>query len=106
MNKFSLRTTEVCHKYRILAKPDEYLVVRVTKYNSGDLVPSIPSFSLWSLPQPGNMVKLNILAGGNVAFIASYLFNSIDRTLTLVKKNPSGENTAWIERSAVNPSIL
>jgi len=52
------------------------------------------------------MVKLNILAGANLAFITSYLFDSDDRTLTLVQKNPSGQNPAWIERSAVNPSIL
>jgi len=52
------------------------------------------------------MVKFNILAGGNVAFIASYLFDSVGKTLTLVQRNPSGENTAWIERSAVNPSVL
>jgi hypothetical protein len=52
------------------------------------------------------MVKLNILAGGNIAFIASYLFDSDDKSLTLVQKNPSGQNPSWIERSAVNSSIL
>jgi len=52
------------------------------------------------------MVKLNILAGGNVVFIASYLFDSVGKTLTLVKQNPSGQNPSWIERSIVNPSIL
>ena len=52
------------------------------------------------------MVKLNILAGGSIAFIASYLFDSVDRTLTLVKRNPSGENTTWVEKSVINPSIL
>jgi hypothetical protein len=52
------------------------------------------------------MVKFNILAGGNVAFIVSYLFDSVDKTLTLIRKNPSGQNTSWIERSVVNPSIL
>jgi hypothetical protein len=52
------------------------------------------------------MVKFNILAGGNVAFIVSYLFNSADKTLTLIKKNPSGQNTSWIEKSIINPSIL
>lgn len=52
------------------------------------------------------MVKLNILAGGNIAFIASYLFDSVDKTLTLIQQNPSGQNPSWIERSIVNPSIL
>jgi len=52
------------------------------------------------------MVKLNILAGGNFAFIVSYLFDSADRTLTLTQQNPSGEKPYWIEKSAVNPSIL
>jgi len=52
------------------------------------------------------MVKFNILAGGNFAFIASYLFNSVDKTLTLVRQNPTGPNPAWVERSVLNPSIL
>ncbi|KAF9787763.1 Lactonase, 7-bladed beta-propeller-domain-containing protein [Thelephora terrestris] len=52
------------------------------------------------------MVKFNILAGGNIAFIVSYLFDSVDKTLTLIRKNPSGQNTSWIERSVINPSIL
>ena len=52
------------------------------------------------------MVKLNIFAGGDIAFIASYLFDSAGKTLTLVAKNPSGMNPSWIERSVVNPSIL
>jgi len=51
-------------------------------------------------------MKFSILAGGNVAFIASYLFDNTSRTLTLVRKNPSGPNTSWIERSLVNPSVL
>lgn len=52
------------------------------------------------------MVKLNILAGGNFAVIASYLFDSVDKTLTLTQQNPSGQSPTWIEKSAVNPSIL
>jgi hypothetical protein len=52
------------------------------------------------------MVKLSILAGGNIAFIASYLFDSVERTLTLVQQNPSGQNPSWIEKSIVNPSVL
>jgi hypothetical protein len=52
------------------------------------------------------MVKLNILAGGSAAFIASYLFDSDGKSLTLIQKNPSGENPSWIERSVINPSIL
>ncbi|KAF9777854.1 Lactonase, 7-bladed beta-propeller-domain-containing protein [Thelephora terrestris] len=52
------------------------------------------------------MVKLNILAGGDIAFIASYLFDSVGQTLTLIQQNPSGQNPSWIERSVVNPSVL
>ena len=52
------------------------------------------------------MVKFNILAGGYSAFIASYLFDDVDKSLTLVRQNPAGPNTSWIERSAVNPSIF
>jgi hypothetical protein len=52
------------------------------------------------------MVKLNILAGGSAAFIASYLFDSVERTLTLIRQNPSGENPSWIQKSAVDPSVL
>ena len=36
------------------------------------------------------MLKLNILA-----FIASYLFNRVIRSLTFVRQNPSGQITAW-----------
>ena len=56
--------------------------------------------------EPEIMVRLNILVGGNFAFIASYLFNSVDKTLTLVRQNPTGPNPSWIERSVLNPSIL
>jgi len=52
------------------------------------------------------MVKLNVLAGGNAAFIVSYLFDSDNKSLALVRQNPSGQNPSWIERSFVNPSIL
>jgi len=52
------------------------------------------------------MVKLNILAGGSVSFIASYLFDSDKKTLTLTRKNPTGPNTSWIERGVFNPTIL
>jgi len=53
------------------------------------------------------MVKLNLLAGGNnIAFIASYLFDSDARTLALTQKNPSGQNTSWLERSLVDNSVL
>ena len=52
------------------------------------------------------MVKLNILAGSNLAFIVSYLFDSADKTLTLIQKNPSGQGPSWIERSVINPSVL
>jgi len=63
-------------------------------------------FPTFAPSQSGNMVKLNILAGGNIAFIASYLFDSDNKTLALVRQNPSGENPSWIERSVVNSSIL
>lgn len=53
------------------------------------------------------MVQLNILAGfGNATFIASFLFDSVSKSLTLIQQNPSGQNPAWIERSVINPSIL
>jgi hypothetical protein len=52
------------------------------------------------------MVKLNLLAGGSINFIASYLFDSVEQTLTLTQKNPSGQNPSWIEQSIVNPAIL
>ena len=52
------------------------------------------------------MVKLNILAGGSLNFIASYLFDSDAKSLALVQKNPSGMNPTWIEKSIVNPTIL
>ena len=52
------------------------------------------------------MVKLNIFAGGDIAFITSYLFDSDSKSLTLIQQNPSGQNPSWIERSVVNPSVL
>jgi len=52
------------------------------------------------------MVVLNLLAGGFVNFIATYLFNSDAKTLILVKQNPTGPRTSWIERYAVDPSFL
>ena len=51
--------------------------------------------------------QVNILAGGNVAFIASYLpVRQRQSELDLVWQNASGQVTAWIERAAVNSSIL
>jgi len=49
------------------------------------------------------MVQLNILTCGNVAFIASYTLDSVNRSFTLVQQNPLGQITAWIElKAAVN----
>ena len=52
------------------------------------------------------MVALNLLAGGFVNFIATYLFDSDAKTLTVVTQNPTGANPSWIERFAVDPSFL
>ncbi|KAG6816389.1 hypothetical protein H0H87_006538 [Tephrocybe sp. NHM501043] len=52
------------------------------------------------------MVKFTILAGGFAQFIATYLFDSEAGSLTLVKKNPSGENPSWIASHLKNSSIL
>jgi len=52
------------------------------------------------------MVALILLAGGFVNFIATYLFDSDAKSLTLIKQNPTGPNPSWIERYAVDPSFL
>jgi len=74
-------------------------------YHPSLLTPGSP-FPTFAPSQSQNMVKLNILAGGNFAFIASYLFDSDAKSLALVRQNPSGQNPSWIEKSTVNPSIL
>ena len=52
------------------------------------------------------MVALTLLAGGLVNFIATYRFDSDAKSLTLETQNPTGSNTTWIERYAVDPSFL
>ena len=52
------------------------------------------------------MVALTLLAGGFVNFIATYIFDPDAESLTLVTQNPTGFNTSWIERYAVDPSFL
>jgi len=52
------------------------------------------------------MVALTMLAGGFVNFIATYLFDSDAKTLTLLAQNPTGPSPSWIERYAVDPSFL
>ena len=42
---------------------------------------------------PRKMVQLNILTCDNVAFIASYTLDSVNRSLTLVQQNPLGQIT-------------
>ena len=52
------------------------------------------------------MNPLTLLAGGFVNFIATYIFDPDARSLALVKQNPTGSNTSWIERYVVDPSFL
>ncbi|KAG6873715.1 hypothetical protein C0995_012179 [Termitomyces sp. Mi166 len=52
------------------------------------------------------MVEFTILAGGFAQFIATYLFDSEAGSLTLVKRNPAGENPSWIASHPKNSSIL
>ncbi|KAI0313954.1 putative isomerase YbhE [Amylostereum chailletii] len=51
------------------------------------------------------MVNFTILAGGYSAFIASYLFDSDARELTLLGQSPS-DNPSWITLHPTNSSIL
>jgi len=52
------------------------------------------------------MVALSLLAGGFANFVATYLFDSDAKSLTLIKQNPTGPSPSWIERYAMDPSFL
>ncbi|KAJ7197006.1 Lactonase, 7-bladed beta-propeller-domain-containing protein [Mycena pura] len=52
------------------------------------------------------MVAFTIFAGGYDVFIAAYLFNTADSTLSLTAKFPSGTNCSWITGHPTNQSIL
>ena len=52
------------------------------------------------------MVALNLLAGGFAGYIATYLFNPDAKSLALIQKNPSGQNPSWIEKFALDRTIL
>ncbi|KAF9044469.1 Lactonase, 7-bladed beta-propeller-domain-containing protein [Panaeolus papilionaceus] len=52
------------------------------------------------------MVQFKILAGGYDFFIATYLFNSLTSSLTLVSKSQSGQNPSWISLNPTNRSLL
>ncbi|KAJ7040655.1 Lactonase, 7-bladed beta-propeller-domain-containing protein [Mycena alexandri] len=52
------------------------------------------------------MVAFTIFAGGYDVFIAAYLFNTADSSLTLTGQYPSGANPSWITGHPTNKSIL
>ncbi|KAJ6551294.1 Lactonase, 7-bladed beta-propeller-domain-containing protein [Mycena capillaripes] len=52
------------------------------------------------------MVAHIIFAGGYDVFIAAYLFNTANSSLTLTGKFPSGANPSWITPHPTNKSIL
>lgn len=52
------------------------------------------------------MVAFTILAGGFDLFVATYLFNSSDSSLSLLSKSPTGSNPSWITTHLMNRSIL
>ena len=52
------------------------------------------------------MVNFTILAGGYTAYIASYLFNTDDNSLTYLDQYMTGGNPSWIISHPTNKSIL
>ncbi|KAF9044470.1 putative isomerase YbhE [Panaeolus papilionaceus] len=52
------------------------------------------------------MVQFKILAGGYDVFIATYLFNSLTSSLTLLSKSPCGNNPSWISVNPTNRTLL
>ncbi|KAI9566075.1 Lactonase, 7-bladed beta-propeller-domain-containing protein [Boletus coccyginus] len=52
------------------------------------------------------MVNFTILAGGYTAYIASYLFNTDDNSLTYLDQYITGGNPSWINFHPTNKSIL
>ncbi|KAF8444000.1 putative isomerase YbhE [Boletus edulis BED1] len=56
---------------------------------------------------PGfTMVNFTILAGGYTSYIAAYLFNTDDNTLTYLDQYTTGGNPSWIISHPTNKSIL
>ena len=52
------------------------------------------------------MVNFTILAGGYTAYIASYLFDTDDNSLTYLDQYMTGGNPSWIISHPTNKSIL
>lgn len=52
------------------------------------------------------MVSFTIFAGGYTNFIASYLFNSNNSSLSLLQQFPTGPNPSWITAHPTNPNVL
>ena len=52
------------------------------------------------------MVNFTIFAGGYTSFIASYLFDSEARSLTLLNQSLTGPSPSWITLHRTNSSIL
>ena len=52
------------------------------------------------------MVNFTLLAGGYSQFIATYIFNSDDNTLSFVGNSTTGGNPSWITLHPTNKSIL
>ncbi|KAH0832050.1 Lactonase, 7-bladed beta-propeller-domain-containing protein [Lanmaoa asiatica] len=52
------------------------------------------------------MVNFTILAGGYTAYVASYLFNTDQDTLTYLNQYMTGSNVSWIISHPTNKSIL
>ncbi|KIJ16219.1 hypothetical protein PAXINDRAFT_113991 [Paxillus involutus ATCC 200175] len=52
------------------------------------------------------MVNFTILAGGYTTYVASYLFNANDNSLTYLDQYTTGANPSWIISHPTNKSIL
>ena len=52
------------------------------------------------------MVQFRILAGGYDMFIATYVFNTVTLSLTLLSKTPSGFWPSWLTTDGRNSSIV
>ncbi|KAG7095223.1 hypothetical protein E1B28_005998 [Marasmius oreades] len=55
---------------------------------------------------PSPMVSFTILAGGYDTFVASYLFNSTNASLTVTGRFPTGVNPSWITAHPTNRSVF
>jgi len=52
------------------------------------------------------MVNLTILAGGYTTFVATYLFNTDTKALSLAGQSTTGANPSWIALHPTNSSVL